>query len=75
MNYIDRIRNQSRNVCINYKIFQNTYYINLMQWTVNCLDIFLIFMKYTVESENIQYYQNNQNEEANFIINSGYIMV
>lgn len=46
-----------------------------MQWIVNCLDIILIFMKYTVESENIQYYQNNQNEEANFIINSGYIMV
>lgn len=62
MNYIDRIRNQSGNVCINYRIF-------------NCLDIFLIFMKYIVESENIQYYQNNQNEEVNFIINSGYIMV
>lgn len=42
---------------------------------VKCLDIFLIFMKFIVESEIIQYYQNNQNEEANFIINSGYTMV
>lgn len=46
---------------------------NVME--VKCLDIFLIFMKFIVESENIQYYQNNQNEEANFIINSGYTMV
>lgn len=46
---------------------------NVME--VKCLDIFLIFMKFIVESEIIQYYQNNQNEEANFIINSVYTMV